>query len=145
MTQHMHDHDPAEMPDEQWLEQFDRLTSEHKTQSWDGTVQPSSGRFFTGYEDLSVALRLARWLSRESGVPVDLSVVDGVWSFSPEARRTVERLVSSQDEERQYRHDVVRAAEEHWELNEDYYKARLSEDATWGRDALGKPYGLPGA
>ena len=127
--------------DDSDLAEFDKHCLQHPPEPWCGGIRPSSGRFFTSYKDFFEAQRLAHWLAHESNVPVDLSLANGEWCFSPKAHKELERLDQIQVEQSESNADQRAEQEEHWLLNEGYYRVRRAEDPSWGGDGPGKVFG----
>lgn len=127
--------------DDSDLAEFDKHCLEHPSKPWCGVIRPSSGRFFTSYKDFFEAQKLAHWLAHESNLPVDLSLVNGEWCFSPDAHQALEQLDLIEAEQGEYFADRRAEQEEHWLLNEGYYKVRRAEDPSWGGDGPGKAIG----
>jgi hypothetical protein len=133
-----------EYADDSGLAEFDEYCRQCEPQPWGGEIRPSSGRFFIGHKNFIEAQKLAQWLAFESQQPVNLIFEGSQWCFTREAQIEVERLDQIQIEASQYRSDCRERAAEHWSVNEDYYNERLAEDASWGRDGSGEPFGSQG-
>lgn len=112
---------------------------------WDERIWPSEIRFVIDYDNLKEISALAKWLSKTTNIPADIiRTENGGWRFSAASQSLVDRVFANKVRLEYEKIDNYNAALEHWLLNESYYKERLAEDSTWGRDEDGRPFADPG-